>query len=241
MRILLVDNHILFRAGIKEVLNEHSQHHRIDECSSIRKMYTILEDTDIDLVLLEVGVSINNGIDDIINIRDRYPTVKVAILSSEIDPVVIHRSIDFGAVGFITKYSTRDQLFEAISRIFENKVYLPLEYTNPTPRFGNTNNYQRSSTSILTCLSNRQREVLVLLLQGKPNKTISAMMNISQNTVKAHMSAIFRTLGAKNRTEAVYYAARAGVPFDLHSENSDCEQNTSTALENSYSMYKATA
>ena len=72
----------------------------------------------------------------------------------------------------------------------------------------------RSDVSLLASLSDRQREVLTYLLQGKPNKTISSKMAISENTVKAHLSAIFRTLGARNRTEAVYFAARAGVPLD---------------------------
>ena len=65
-----------------------------------------------------------------------------------------------------------------------------------------------------TSLSERQREVLRYLLQGKPNKTISSKLDISENTVKAHLSAIFRALGARNRTEAVYFAARAGVPME---------------------------
>ena len=94
-------------------------------------------------------------------------------------------------------------------------IYLPAEYINPRPAARQNEARQKTSTAILACLSKRQREVLTHLLQGKPNKNISKVMNISENTVKAHMSAIFRTLGAHNRTQAVYYAAKAGVPLNL--------------------------
>jgi DNA-binding NarL/FixJ family response regulator len=67
---------------------------------------------------------------------------------------------------------------------------------------------------VSSSLSDRQREVLTYFIQGKPNKTISEKLNISQNTVKAHLSGIFKALGASNRTEAVYFAARAGVPLE---------------------------
>jgi len=116
-------------------------------------------------------------------------------------------------MGFITKCSTHDELLDAIRLINAGGIYLP-----PAAREGQTApaNYgsRPSDIALLASLSKRQREVLMLLVQGKPNKTISTLMDISQNTVKAHLSAIFRVLGARNRTEAVYFAARAGVPLD---------------------------
>ena len=125
---------------------------------------------------------------------------------------MIHQCIDNGAMGFITKSTTHDELLIAIRRIVAGGVYLPMDIMNNERVVQSAR--ERSDVALLASLSDRQREVLAYLLQGKPNKTISNNMDISQNTVKAHLSAIFRTLGARNRTEAVYFAARAGVPLE---------------------------
>lgn len=227
MYILLVDHQTLFRAGIEEIFLNNSTSHVVKGCSSIDTMNRHLRSSPIDLVLLEVGIVSSNGIDDIIDIRKNFPKVKIAVLSAELDPIVIHRAIDNGASGYITKSSSMAKLFETIDMIFAGEICLPIEYTATRSRIVNSSTVQRSSTSIMTSLSIRQREVLTLLLQGKPNKTISYLLNISNNTVKTHMSAIFRTLGANNRTEAVYYAAKAGVPFDLTETQSSFEIESS--------------
>ena len=116
-------------------------------------------------------------------------------------------------MGFITKCSTHDELLGAIRLIVAGGIYLPAAVRDGQHAPADHGS-RPSDIALLTSLSKRQREVLTLLLQGKPNKTISTQMDISQNTVKAHLTAIFRVLGARNRTEAVYFAARAGVPLD---------------------------
>ncbi len=167
---------------------------------------------DIDLVLLDLKLEDAVGVDSLLTLRKQVPDACIVILSGEQDPAVIHRCIDGGAMGFVTKSATHDELLNAIRLIVAGGVYLPndiLSATRYTQKEAHT-----SDVALLASLSDRQREVLAYLLQGKPNKTISTNMNISENTVKAHLSAIFRTLGARNRTEAVYFAARAGVPLD---------------------------
>lgn len=215
MQILLVDNHTLFREGLKHLFDESLHHFKIDDCSTISEMTQKLQTEHYDLVLLEISMTQSSGIDELIELRSAYPDLKVAILSSEQNHMVMHRVIDSGAVGFIAKNCSRIELFRAVELICAGGIYLPAEYINPRPAARQNEARQKTSTAILACLSKRQREVLTHLLQGKPNKNISKVMNISENTVKAHMSAIFRTLGAHNRTQAVYYAAKAGVPLNL--------------------------
>lgn len=173
---------------------------------------TLGEVPSIDMVLLDLKLHDTVGVDALIKLRKTVPDTTIVVLSGEQDPDVIHRCIECGAMGFITKTATHDELLNAIRLIVAGGVYLPRNvmmsslHSRPTAT--------RSDVALLASLSDRQREVLAYLLQGKPNKTISNNMDISQNTVKAHLSAIFRTLGARNRTEAVYFAARAGVPLD---------------------------
>lgn len=168
------------------------------------------EHTDINLVLLDLKLDDAVGVDSLLTLRKQAANTTIVVLSGEQDPEVIHRCIDKGAMGFITKSATHDELLSAIRLIVAGGVYLPRSATAGSAARQLS---ERSDVALLSSLSDRQREVLAYLLQGKPNKTISNNMNISQNTVKAHLSAIFRTLGARNRTEAVYFAARAGVPL----------------------------
>ncbi len=172
----------------------------------------LMSQSDVDLVLLDLKLSDAVGVDSLLTLRKQAPDTSIIVLSGEQDPIVIRRCIDHGAMGFITKSATHDDLLNAIRLIIAGGVYLPREVM--ANAIYSRNPEERSDVALLASLSDRQREVLTYLLQGKPNKTISSKMEISQNTVKAHLSAIFRTLGARNRTEAVYFAARAGVPLD---------------------------
>lgn len=171
---------------------------------------TLLTDSSIDMVLLDLSLRDSNGVCSLLNLRQHAPTTSVVVLSGENDPDVILSCIDAGAMGFISKAATHDELLNAIHLIVAGGVYLPKDVT----RASHATTAERSDVVLLASLSERQREVLTYLIRGKPNKTISDKLNISQNTVKAHISGIFKILGAANRTEAVYFAARAGVRLE---------------------------
>ncbi len=213
MKILIVDDHTLFRSGMVHLLQSLSPSPDVIESEDLHQACEMLvTHSDIDLVLLDLRLDDAVGVDSLLVLRKESPDTTIVVLSGEQDPHVIHRCIDNGAMGFITKSSTHEELLEAIRLIVAGGVYLPRDVmVNALHARQNT---ERSDVALLASLSDRQREVLTYLLQGKPNKTISNNMDISQNTVKAHLSAIFRTLGARNRTEAVYFAARAGVPLE---------------------------
>ncbi len=214
MKILIIDDHTLFRSGMVHLLENLDPKPEIVESHSLQSAQEYLSgDNHVDLVLLDLRLGDTTGLDGLTTLRGDVPDIPIIVLSAELDPAVIQRCIEYGAMGFITKCSTHDELLDAIRLINAGGIYLP-----PAAREGQTApaNYgsRPSDIALLASLSKRQREVLMLLVQGKPNKTISTLMDISQNTVKAHLSAIFRVLGARNRTEAVYFAARAGVPLD---------------------------
>jgi len=213
MKILIVDDHTLFRSGMVHLLQSLSPSPDVIESEDLHQACEMLvTHSDIDLVLLDLRLDDAVGVDSLLVLRKESPDTTIVVLSGEQDPHVIHRCIDNGAMGFITKSSTHEELLEAIRLIVAGGVYLPRDVM--VNALHARQNSERSDVALLASLSDRQREVLTYLLQGKPNKTISNNMDISQNTVKAHLSAIFRTLGARNRTEAVYFAARAGVPLE---------------------------
>ena len=214
MKILIIDDHTLFRSGMVHLLEDLQPQPQIVESHSLKNAQEyLLGGQEVDLVLLDLRLGDTVGLDGLTALRKDIPDTPIIVLSAELDPLVIHRCIELGAMGFITKCSTHDELLGAIRLIVAGGIYLPAAVRDGQHAPANHGS-RPSDIALLTSLSKRQREVLTLLLQGKPNKTISTQMDISQNTVKAHLTAIFRVLGARNRTEAVYFAARAGVPLD---------------------------
>lgn len=213
MKILIVDDHTLFRSGMVHLLQSLTPQPDVIESHDLGNAEeTLSQAHDIDMVLLDLKLHDAVGVDSLLKLRKISPETPIVVLSGEQSPDVIHRCIDNGAMGFITKAATHDELLSAIRLIVAGGVYLP-KTVMVSAIYGRPAS-ERSDVALLASLSDRQREVLAYLLQGKPNKTISNNMNISQNTVKAHLSAIYKTLGARNRTEAVYFAARAGVPLE---------------------------
>ena len=217
MHILLVDDHTLFREGMRFLLQGLAEIIMITESDSSESALEFLngQSDPLDFILLDLNMGTTNGIESLEQVRSVAPEVPIIVLSAEQDAVVIRQCIDAGAMGFISKTSSHAELLAAIQLILAGGIYLPRDVT-----LGHSSDRQslKPESDILAGLSNRQREVLRYLLQGKPNKTISNEMNISLNTIKTHLSAIFRELGARNRTEAVYFAARAGVPLDSSSD-----------------------
>lgn len=214
MNILIIDDHTLFREGMKLLLHGLQQDLTTHDVDSMQAALSAVEANTYDLVLLDLNLADTSGIDTLFAVKEKLDGTPIIVLSAEQDPPIIYQAIEEGAMGFITKCATHQELLAAIKLILAGGIFLPREVTSTQHAPPSKPSAGASEAEILGALSERQREVLKYLLQGKPNKTISANLHISENTVKAHLSAIFRALGARNRTEAVYFAARAGVPLE---------------------------
>ncbi len=213
MKILILDDHTLFREGLKLLLLGLHEQLDIQDVDNLLAAQSLVAQNHFDLALIDLNLGEVNGLETLLQVRDQLKGTPIVVLSAERNSDVIHRAIEEGAMGFISKTATHHELLAAIKLILAGGVYLPKEVAAVRSTAARVDG-SSSESEILSALSGRQREVLKYLLQGKPNKTISVQLNISENTVKAHLSAIFRALGARNRTEAVYFAARAGVPLD---------------------------
>ena len=135
------------------------------------------------------------------------------IVSSDDDPELIRQAIDLGASGFVPKTSTPPLLISALQLILAGGVYLPRAVLSQTPQGAAPRSAEPSTSAAATPsgLTDRQEEVLLKAVRGQSNKTIARAMDLSEGTVKAHLSAAFRVLGVRNRTEAVYAAAARGI------------------------------
>ena len=212
MKLLLVDDHALFRSGLKLLLREMPGEIEFFEAGSPSDALTFA-DKDIDLILLDLSMPGSQGTSALEFMREALVDVPIVVISGEDDPALIRQAIDLGASGFVPKSSTHPILIGALQLILAGGVYLPMhvlgESSRPLPVPA-----QIESLSVgvpIPGLSDRQFEVLLKAVRGYSNKAIARALQLSESTVKAHLSASFRVLGVNNRTEAVYAAAQLGI------------------------------
>jgi DNA-binding NarL/FixJ family response regulator len=209
VQILLVDDHVLFREGLKFLLRSLDAAVRLDEAGDRAQALERAAAKPYDLVLLDLKLPGVAGMDVLREMRDAVPETPIVVLSGEEDPHVVRTAIERGAMGFIPKSSTPEVLIQALRLVLARGVYLPpavLDQRAPAPA-------QRSDggPAKLPGLTDRQMDVLRCVIQGKPNKVIARELDISEGTVKAHLSSVMQALGVHNRTEAVFAAAKLGL------------------------------
>lgn len=205
MRILIVDDHDLFRKGLRLLLSGFDPELVIMEAADCTQA-TALSGEPFDLVLLDLHMPGMSGLDALHSLRPSFESSPIVVLSGEDDPRQVRRAIDAGAAGFIPKSSTPDVMRSALRLVLADEVYLPAVALK-----GIEDEAGAAPGRLAETLSDRQVEVLRKAVQGKANKVIARELGISEGTVKAHLSAAFRALGVRNRTEAVYAAARCGL------------------------------
>jgi DNA-binding NarL/FixJ family response regulator len=162
-------------------------------------------------VLVDLKMPGVGGLDALTVVRAAFPATPVVVVSGEDDPAVVRAAIECGAMGFIPKSSTPEVMIQALKLVLAHGIYLPprvlaaSQLPDPAP------SASASNDAGLTGLSMRQMDVLRCVIQGKPNKVIARELDVAEGTVKAHLSSVLRALGARNRTEAVYAAAKLGL------------------------------
>jgi DNA-binding NarL/FixJ family response regulator len=209
LNLLLIDDHALFREGLKFLLRGLDEHLAIDEAGSVAA--AIAKDAPFDLILLDLNLPGVGNLEALATVRAAFPQAPVVVLSGEDDPRMIRATIEHGAMGFVPKSSTPEILIQALRLILAHGVYLPVSALDSEEAAPGAADAPRDPDALLRNMSPRQIEVLHCVIQGQPNKLIARNLALSESTVKAHLSAVFRSLGARNRTEAVYAAAKLGL------------------------------
>jgi two-component system, NarL family, nitrate/nitrite response regulator NarL len=211
MNVLLVDDHALFREGLGLLLSKLSPGIVIHESESVEAAVKTCKDTSFRMALLDLGLTATSGLDSLESFRSQVTDVPVVVLSGDQDPQLIKSSIARGAVGFVPKAYTSDMMIAALQFILAGGIYLPACVLEVG---GNVAERPAAvapdAPNMYARLSPRQQEVARFLLQGLSNKTIARRLNISEGTIKAHVSSIFQVIGARNRVEAVMIAAKGG-------------------------------
>lgn len=212
MKILVVDDHVLIREALRGVLKELQDDATIVEAPDSRQaMQRIAEDPDLELILLDLNLPDRSGFDVLAELRERHPAISVVMLSASNDRDDIAKALDLGALGFIPKSAQREIMLSAFKLIFSGGIYVPPEILGrPQPAQAIRPQSGRPPSAAELGLTDRQMDVLALMMQGKSNKAICRVLNVAEPTVKNHVTAILKALKATNRTEAVIVAGALG-------------------------------
>ena len=220
MKILIVDDHALIRDALQGVLKKLQRGVTVLEASDSQQAFDIIAgNADINLILLDLTLPDRDGLSVLTELRERYPAIGVVVLSALQDHVNVTKVLDLGASGFIPKSAKPKVMETALQLIFAGGVYIPPEIRPPTgfaeaapsQQFENRASENRAIVSLSDLgLSERQRDVLALMMQGNSNKVICRTLNLAEPTVKNHVTAILRALKVSNRTEAVIAVTELG-------------------------------
>ena len=206
MNILIVDDHPIFAEGLKLLLCELDRDLTHDDARNLDEAQELTSQNHYDLVLLDLTLIETQGLATLNGARN-FCTCPIVVLSGDERPTLVRNTINCGAMGFIPKSSTPAVLIGALKLVLADGVYLP-------PR-AIAQDIQTTSKNLngsrLAQLTPKQHDVLQCLVRGEPNKIIARKLYISEGTVKSHLSTVLKLLGAKNRTEAVFIAAREGL------------------------------
>ncbi len=197
--IIIADDHPLFRNALYQAVHMAVSNANLLESDSISALLQLLEQTpEVDLLLLDLKMPGANGFSGLTHLRGIYPDLPVVIVSASEDESVIKKAITYGAVGFIPKSSPMKQLVDALNQVLNGDPWFPEGID-----INSAEEHGAEIASKLATLTPQQYRVLVMLSEGLLNKQIAFELNVSEATVKAHVTAIFRKLGVSNRTQAV--------------------------------------
>lgn len=169
--------------------------------------------SDLELVLLDLGLPGCTGIEALTRFRVAAPTVRIVVVSANEDPATVEAAIQAGAAGYIPKTTTPQQMAAALRLILSGGVYLPMQVMETTQP-GTVQRTRKAPTMDELGLTGRQADVMRLLLKGLAYRDIARQLKIAESTVKQHCHALYRTLGVNSRTEAFIALARKGIKLD---------------------------
>ena len=206
MRVLLIDDHPLFREGLKGLLLGLEPSVQVEQAGSVDTAGA-LQGQAFDLVLMDLNMPGSQGMEALARTKALFEAAAVVVVSGDESPSTIQRAIQHGAAGYVPKTTDPSVTIQALRLVLAQGTYLPPEALRQP---GATQDASAAPAATAPNwpkeLSPRQLAVLRCLLQGKPNKVIAREIGIAEGTVKAHLWAVYQLLGVSNRAQAMYRA-----------------------------------
>ncbi len=211
IRILLVDDHKILRDGICSLLKEYPDMEVIGEAADGRTALRLAEELSPDLIIMDISMPDLNGIDATRRINTDHPNMKVIALSMHYDKQFVSEIFKAGASGYLLKDSAFEELEHAIRIVMQNKTYINPQIASLVVESLVSQPTAVSNRKAFSLLTEREREVLQLISEGKSTKEIASDLNISAKTIESHRRQVMGKLNIRNIAELTKYAIREGL------------------------------
>jgi len=211
IRIVLADDHTVLRAGLKSLMERHRDFEVVGEAGNGRELLRRVDELKPDVVVTDIGMQQLNGIEATQQIVSKYPGIRVVILSMHADESYVLRALKAGARGYLVKESAEADLMNAIRTVHSGKAFF-----SPTVSALLVEDYVRQMRdknieNSYDLLSPREKEVLQLIAEGKSNKDVANLLNLSLYTIETHRGNILKKLNLHSIPELILYAVRKGI------------------------------
>ena len=208
-RILVADDHVLIRYGIKNIIKKNDQFAVVGEVNNGKQLMSFLEDSEIDLIILDISMPDIGGMEAIGLVKNKYPWIKILMLTMHKNKQYFYNAMAAGADGYLMKDDSDEELLVAITKVLNGKNYISPHMTDD---FADDviNMYRNERRTPFQELTKREKEILQLVVQGFTSKQMAEQLNLSQRTIDHHRSNLLRKFNRKNSVDLVNYAVRNG-------------------------------
>jgi len=211
IRILIADDHGIVRTGLRLQLERNDAFEVVGEAVDGREAVRLVEELSPDIVIMDIAMPNLNGIQAATQIVKNQPTTGIIILSMHSDETYITRTLAAGAKGYLLKENAEVDLYRAIEVVAQGKPFFSPAIANTLLEDYMRQMQQRGLHDSYDLLTDREKEILQLLAEGKSNKDVANMLNLSTNTVETHRTRIMQKLDLHNAAEIVLYAVRKRI------------------------------
>jgi DNA-binding NarL/FixJ family response regulator len=205
VKIIIVDDHLIFRKGLNTILNELENVKVVGEAGNGHELLELLKKQETDLIFMDIKMPGMDGIEATRKVLQKYPDLKVIALTMFDEIGYFNEITDAGAMGFLLKKTTREELGKAIEQVMAGESYFSAEFMSSINKY-----LQPRKTSDIS-LTDREQEVLELICKGWANPEIARFLGLSQRTIDGHRAKLFEKTGAKNAPNLVMYALKHGL------------------------------
>lgn len=208
-RVLLADDHVLIRHGIKNIIKQDEKFQVVGEVSNGKELMGFLEGSDIDMIILDISMPGIGGMEAISLVKGKYPWIKILMLTMHKNKQYFYNAMAAGADGYLMKDDSDEELLVAIEKVLSGKSYIS-PYMADDFADDVITMYRTERKSPFQELTKREKEILQLVVQGYTSRKMAEQLNLSQRTIDHHRSNLLRKFNRKNSVDLVNYAVRNG-------------------------------
>lgn len=210
IKILLVDDHRLMREGLRALLQQQPGLHVVGEAGESRSAVEQVRTTQPDVIIMDVHLPGENGIEVFAHLRTQFPHLKVIILSGDTELATIKKALQAGVAGYLTKSDPPEEVVRALREVMDHRIHLSPEISGLVAQdYAQTLAHQPPEEK--PTLSERERQLLRLVAEGKRNKEIAEALQVTAKSVESYRSRLMHKLNCNSAAELTRYALREGI------------------------------